>query len=135
MTPSPSVRARIPWLRLVATLLVLLTTFANAALNMLPSHRPSARDLQREEQAAIIAARRARLARMLADGDGCHPAIAHELARALVFDGRSACDYAADYERRCGEDPVIRHWAEAPMPHPPGVTSPTCSPNTGLNVP
>ena len=105
-------------------MLVVSMTFANAALNLLPSHRPTARDRQREEQAAIIAARRARLAHMLADGDGCHPAIAHELARALVFDGRSARDYADDYERRCGEDPVIRHWAEAPMPRPPGVTSP-----------
>lgn len=117
MAETPSVRARIPWLRLVALALVMLMTFANAALNMLPSQRPTARELQRQEQDAIIAARRVRLAHMLADGDGCHPAIAHELARALVFDGRSARDYADDYERRCGPDPVIRHWAEAPRAH------------------
>ena len=100
----------------MAVALILLATFANAALNMLPSHRTSARERQREEQAAIMAERRVRLAHMLADGDGCHPAIAHELARALVFDGRSARDYADDYERRCGPDPVIRHWADAPQP-------------------
>jgi hypothetical protein len=116
MAELPSVRARIPWLRLSALALVVVATLGNAALNVLPSHRPTARDLQRQEQAEMIAARRARLARLLADGDGCHPSIAHELARALVFDGRSARDYAADYERRCGPDPVIRHWAEAPIP-------------------
>jgi len=116
MADFPSVRARTPWLRLAALALVLLMTFANAALNLLPSPHATARDRQREEQAAIIAARRIRLARMLADGDGCHPSIAHELARTLVFDGRSARDYADDYERRCGPDPVIRHWAEAPLP-------------------
>jgi hypothetical protein len=71
---------------------------------------------QRAEQEAFVAARRARLAALLAESDGCHPSIAHELAQALVFDGQSARAYAEDYERRCGADPVIEHWAQAPLP-------------------
>lgn len=112
---SPSVRSPIPWLRLACVLLVMLMTFANAALNMLPMHLPTAQEARHAEQDQMVVARRARLAKLLSEGDGCHPAIAHELAKALVFDGQSARDYAADYERRCGEDPVIEHWAAAPI--------------------
>jgi hypothetical protein len=113
---TDSVRARIPWLKLAFVLVVVLLTFANAALNLLPSPAMTARERQRAEQEAFVAERRARLAVLLSESDGCHPAIAHELAKALVFDGQSARAYADDYERRCGADPVVEHWARAPLP-------------------
>ena len=48
-----------------------------------------------------------------AEGDRCRVEIARELSRALVFDGRSAVAYVDDYERRCGDDPIVRRWANA----------------------
>jgi hypothetical protein len=114
---TDSVRAPIPWLKLAFVLVVVLLTFANAAVNMLPSRAMTTRERRRAEQEAFVAARRAHLAALLAESDGCHPAIAHELAKALVFDGQSARAYAEDYERRCGPDPVVEHWAQAPLPH------------------
>jgi hypothetical protein len=50
---------------------------------------------------------------LLGQGDLCRATIARELARTLVYDGRSAIDYANDYAQRCGEDPVVRRWADA----------------------
>jgi hypothetical protein len=111
--PLPKVRQRVPWLSLTGILLVVLMTLGSAAANMKPQHIPTARELQRAEQNELIKARRERIALLLAEGDRCRPAIAHELARALVFDGRSAVEYANDYERRCGEDPVVDRWRDA----------------------
>ncbi len=112
----PKVRQRTPWLSLVGILLVVLLTLGNAAANMMPQHIPTARELQRAEQAELIAARRDRIAALLAEGDRCRVAIARELARALVFDGRSARAYADDYERRCGEDPIVQRWGNVTPP-------------------
>lgn len=100
---------------MVIAVVVVLFTLANAAANMLPSHRPSHAELLRAEQDDVIAVRRTRIAALLALGAHCAPVVAHELVRALVFDGRSARSYADDYTRRCGEDPVVRHWGEAPV--------------------
>jgi len=117
MSTSPSVRSRVPWLRLALLILAMGVLLSHVVTTMLlPTRHPTLSDRRRAEQEQFVAARRARLAQLLADGDGCHPAIAHELAKALVFDGQSAHDYAADYERRCGADPVIEHWAAAPIP-------------------
>jgi hypothetical protein len=110
---STKVVQRIPWLSLAGIMLVVLLTLGSAAANMLPHHIPTARELQRAEQAALIAARRDRIAALVATGDQCRPAIARELARALVFDGRSAISYADDYARRCGDDPIVRRWGAA----------------------
>jgi len=116
MSNSPSVRARVPWVRLAVVLLAMGVMLSHVVTTMLlPTRHPSHDDRRRAEQELLIAQRRARIAKLLAEGDGCHPSLAHELARALVFDGQSARDYAADYERRCGEDPVIEHWAAAPI--------------------
>ncbi len=106
---------RIPWLSLAGILLVVLMTLGNAAANLMPHHIPTARELQQAEQNATIEARRARIAALFAEGDRCRAEIARELARALVFDGRSAIEYANDYERRCGDDPIVRRWADASL--------------------
>lgn len=106
-------RQRVPWLRLTAILFIVLLTLGNAAANMLPHHIPTTRELQRAEQNEVIEARRERIATLLATGDRCREQIARELARALVFDGRSAVAYADDYARRCGDDPIVRRWAAA----------------------
>jgi hypothetical protein len=113
---ADSIRARFPWGRFTLLAFIVLPVFANAVLNVLPHHVPTARELQREEQRSIAAVRHARIEELRAEGDHCRPAIAHELARALVFDGQSARAYADDYEHRCGADPVVRHWGDAPAP-------------------
>jgi hypothetical protein len=108
------VRARIPWIPLFGILFVVLLTLANAAANVLVRvHLPTARELQRADQDATAATRRARIAELVANGDHCQAALARELARALVFDGRSAVAYADDYERRCGADPIVARWRAA----------------------
>jgi hypothetical protein len=88
-------------------------TLGSAAANMIPHHVPTARELQRAEQTALIEARRQRIAELIGAGEHCNAAIARELARALVFDGRSATSYADDYARRCGDDPIVRRWSDA----------------------
>jgi hypothetical protein len=113
---AESVRTRIPWVRLTLLAICVLPVFANAALNLLPHHVPTARELQHEEQLEIAASRHTRIDELRGQGDHCSPALAHELARDLVFDGQSARAYADDYERRCGADPVVRHWGDAPSP-------------------
>ncbi len=116
MTDSPKVRSRVPWLRLALLLLIMGAMLSQVVTTMmLPTRHPSHNARLEAERVALIAQRRLRLAKLLAEGDGCHPALAHELAKALVFDGQSARDYAADYQRRCGEDPVIAHWGSAPI--------------------
>ena len=54
------------------------------------------------------------------EGERCDPPLAHELTKQLTMDGRGldAREFAAGYTERCGEDPVISHWASAPLPHP-----------------
>ncbi len=111
---SVSVRARTPWWSLAGILFVVLLTLGNAAANMIPYHIPTARELQQQEQRRVAEARRARIATLLAAPDRCNAPTARELARLLVFDGRSARAYADDYERRCGADPIIERWRDAP---------------------
>lgn len=100
-------------LPIVTAVLVVLFTLANAAANMLPTHRISRAEVRQVEEQGLIADRRVRIYARLVHGDRCAPAVAHELAKDLVFDGHSARAYADDYERRCGEDPVVRHWGDA----------------------
>lgn len=98
--------------------IVVLFTLGNAAANLLPCQRPTAEELRQAERRALVEQRRARIDELRAAGDHCRPVIGHELARLLVMDGQGARGYADDYERRCGEDPVIRHWGDAPRPRP-----------------
>jgi hypothetical protein len=111
-----SVRQRGQVAPMAAVSLLVLVTLASAGANTISIHRrPSAAELRAAEQRAQIVDRRVRIAELLAQGDRCTPAIAHELARDLVFDGRSARAYADDYEARCGIDPEIEHWRDAPV--------------------
>ena len=113
----PSMRQRGQWPPIIAAVIVVLFTLSNAAANMLAAKRPTTAELQREEQNSFVEQRHARLAELLAEGDHCRPVIAHELARTLVFDGRSAQAYANDYEQRCAPDPVVHAWGAARIPH------------------
>jgi hypothetical protein len=110
-----SVRQRGQVAPMVAVTLVVLFTLASAGANVMPTHRPTAAQLRAREQDALVVDRRVRIAELVAQGDRCTPAIAHELARDLVFDGRSARAYAEDYEPRCGSDREIEHWRDAPV--------------------
>ena len=112
-TTEIKIRQRVPWLSLTGILLVVMMTLGSAAANMLPHHIPTKQELQRAEQNQLIAERKLRIATLLAEGDQCRTVIARELTRAMVFDGRYAVPYADDYERRCGEDPIVRRWANA----------------------
>jgi hypothetical protein len=109
-------RARTPWFSLVGIVLLVLLTLGNAAANMVPYHVPTAHELQQQEQREIADARRLRVDALIAEGDQCRPYIAHEIARGLVFVGRSAREFAADYQQRCGIDPIVERWGNAPLP-------------------
>lgn len=74
----------------------------------------------RREIAGIAQQRRVKIVELQhALGETCTPAIAHELAKQLVMDGRNddARSFAEVYTERCGGDPVILRWANAPRPH------------------
>ena len=109
-------KARLPWLRLAGIGFIVVMTLGNAAANMLPSHAPTQAERTRAAIADLSATRRARITLLLAQGDRCDPATSRALARELAFDGRSVREYADDVARRCGEDPIVRKWAEAPLP-------------------
>ena len=109
---NEDVRQPMPWVRLAGVLLMLATTLVGAAANMIPHRVPTKRELQRAEQDMVAAVRRARIDAMVAAG-GCNVDIARELARDLVFDGRSAAPYADDYAQRCFDDEIVRRWGNA----------------------
>lgn len=113
---KPSVRARTPWLSLVGIVLLVLLTLGNAAANMIPFHVPTAHERQQQEQREIADTRRREVDALIEEGDQCRPHVAHAIARGLVYVGRSAREYAADYEQRCGIDPIVERWGNAPMP-------------------
>ena len=73
----------------------------------------------RRELAEIALQRRLKIIGLQhALGQRCDAAQAHELAKQLVMDGRGpdAKEFAADYTARCGEDPDVERWANAPRP-------------------
>ncbi|MEO8698797.1 MAG: hypothetical protein ABI867_02105 [Kofleriaceae bacterium] len=112
-------RQRVPWFSIGGIFLLILFTLSNAAANMISTAvRPPSQEPEREDLSKTIADRSARVDALLREGDQCRPPFAHELARALVYDGRSAVAYADDYERRCGEDPIVRKWADVSLKFP-----------------
>jgi hypothetical protein len=101
----------------------LIALFVVAAIMWVSSLSPRSRhdrgDTMRREIAEIAQQRRVRIVELQgAIGERCEPVSAHELAKALVMDGRTddAKSFAADYTGRCGEDDVIARWANAPRP-------------------
>lgn len=97
--------------------------FAIAAalwLSMLvPPGRHDPHAAMRRELAHVAQHRRVRIVELQQAIDArCDQPAAQELAKQLVMDGRGsdAKNFAADYTARCGEDVVIEHWANAPLP-------------------
>lgn len=118
---TPKIRARGQLPAIAAVAIGTLFTLTSAAAQLLPGGpRPPARRPIDDELAAIAEARRDRIAELAAGapGERCHPASAHELARLLVMDGQgpAARRFADAYELRCGEDPIVRKWGDAPRP-------------------
>jgi hypothetical protein len=118
---TTSIRAHGHARTIAGALGVILFTFG-AVIAQLPRGRPpSARQLMHDELADIAQQRRARIAELqaTAPSERCHPPSAHELARLLVMDGQgpAARQLADDYEQRCGDDPIVHKWGDAPRPH------------------
>jgi len=109
------VARKIPYLSLLGVLLVVAMTLANAAANMMPGHFPTPRERARAVQDDVAAERRARIVWLFEHAGSCDAPAARELARALVFDGRSAVAYTDDYEHRCGADPIVERWRAASL--------------------
>lgn len=115
------IRARGQLGAMAAVALGVLLTLGSAAAQLLPGGpRPPARRPIDDELAAIVGARKARIAQLEQEApvERCHPPGARELARLLVMDGRWADvrRLAAGYEQRCGEDPIVETWGHAPEP-------------------
>jgi hypothetical protein len=99
-----------------------LAVFAIVAISWLaslaPREKPNRASVLRRELAEISQQRKLRIIALQARlVDRCDPQAAHELARQLVMDGRGldARQFASLYTGRCGDDPVVDHWASAPL--------------------
>lgn len=100
---------------LVAFLLAVVT-WTSASV---PDKQPDPQEGMRRELAGAVEERRARIGELEAlIGQNCDRIRVHELMRLWVLDGRwqLARAYADYYEMKCGEDVVVRGWAEAPRP-------------------
>jgi hypothetical protein len=117
---TTSIRTRGQLSALAGGLGFTLITFAAVVAQLPSGPPPSPRQLMKDELAEIAQQRRARIAELqaTAPGERCHPPSAHELARLLVMDGQgpAARRFADAYEQRCGDDPVVRKWGDAPRP-------------------
>jgi hypothetical protein len=114
----PVLRQRGQLLPIVLTVIVVAFTLSGAVANMMMRRRATVAELRADELRTVVSDRRDLIVVLQATGDGCRPVVAHELVRALAFDGQAtaAHAYADDYERRCGIDPVVRQWGDAPVP-------------------
>jgi hypothetical protein len=104
---------------MIGITLGVLFTLGTAAANIIPmGHRSTEAELRAEDQAELIAQRRTRIESLGTTTRACDPAAAHELARLLVQDGQwdAVRAFGDGYEQRCGEDTVVRNWANAPRP-------------------
>ncbi len=114
----PVLRQRGQLLPIAVIVIVVAFTLTSAAANLMMRRMPTAAELRADEQRTLVEERRDWIAALRAAGDDCRPVVAHELARALALDGQASAahTYADDYERRCGADPVVRAWGDAPVP-------------------
>jgi hypothetical protein len=72
-----------------------------------------------EELVDIAIHRKERIAELSAiTSTACYPVAAHELIESLAMDGRNveAKQFGEGYLSRCGGDPIIEKWANAPRP-------------------
>lgn len=114
-----NVRTKAGLLPFVGLVLIVLITFGNAAASMMMAKRPPTKaERWAEERDDIVEARRAQIVALRAQVDHCEAANAHELARLLVMDGRfdEVYFFAQGYQAKCGADPVVEHWGQAPRP-------------------
>jgi hypothetical protein len=111
-----SIRARGQLLPIVGIVLGVMFTLGTAGANMISRTLPTQSELRAEEQRELVGQRHARISELRAVAGACQPTPAHELARLLVMDGQwdEARAFAGVYELRCGDDPVVRHWGNAP---------------------
>ena len=100
-----------------------VVAFAFATLSwfaaIVPDRKPGRYDEMRRELAQIQLDRKAKIEGLRAElGERCAPVLVHELMKQLVLDGRGpdAKLLATEYSGRCGDDPVVDHWARAPRP-------------------
>jgi hypothetical protein len=122
MSTLPSVRHRRRQLIAPIALAVgVLFTLGTSAAQIIPVTRPPTPTSLRDELATIARQRWARLGELRTAGSDqrCDPPTAHELVKLLVMDGQwaNARSFADVYEARCGEDPEVRRWGNAPRPH------------------
>lgn len=118
---SQRIRARGQLRTIAAIALGVAFTLTSAAAQLMPAGpRPPGRRPIDDELAAIVGERKARIAQLEREApvEQCQPPAARELARLLVMDGRWADvrRLADGYTQRCGEDPIVRTWGDAPEP-------------------
>jgi hypothetical protein len=86
---------------------------------IVPHKKPDRRAAMRRELAEIAQQRRIKIMELQYTlGDRCDPPRARELTKQLVMDGlgADAKRFAASYTARCGVDPDVVRWANAPAP-------------------
>jgi hypothetical protein len=104
---------------LIAAFTIAVLSWASA---IVPGKRPDRAAAMRRELAEIAQNRRLHIIELerspVGRADRCDPAIARELTKLLVMDGRGpdAKAFAASYTPRCGDDVVVARWANAPAP-------------------
>jgi hypothetical protein len=123
---------------MVVVVFVMMFTLAGAAANVLSARHITDAELRAAALEPVIDQRRLRIATLRAVDADCNAPNARELVRLMVQDGQwsEARELAERYEQRCGTDPIVRRWHDAPRPHPrvpahqlpdPGFTTPSRS--------
>jgi hypothetical protein len=103
----------------LVVLALFITAVATWAFSIIPERKPHPREVMRRELTEVTMERKARIDMVRMElGLNCDAPRAQELAKLLVFDGRStdARAFGASYVARCGSDLVVEHWANAPVP-------------------
>ena len=113
-----NVRAKANLLPLIGLGLMLVFPIANVAAAIFAPKAKTRAEIWETERADIIDTRRAAIVDLRTKVDHCEAANAHELARQLVMDGRfdEVHFFAQGYQAKCGVDPVVDHWGNAPRP-------------------
>lgn len=109
---AQKIRSRVPWLKLFLIVLVPVFTFKDAAVNLFAPRPPNREQRLKASIEEQVHLRRVRLTAVKLFGDHCDRELARENARLLAFDGQPVAGYADDFARRCGDDPIIRKWAD-----------------------